>query len=266
MTVLRNLSARSRLPRAARPVEYPVSDGKPMAETDWHWDDMVDVAHMLKARYRDAPDACVASNMFVYYVEGDPKKVFAPDVYVVFGAPKRKRRMYKLWEEGVPPAVVFEMTSRKTRREDIGSTQDVCARLGVDEYFLHDPEHDYLRPPLQGFRLDRASGAYHPMAPDTGGGLVSERLGLRLWDDGGVLALADRTTQERLLRPSELAELRRALTRDERMAQRRAGRERAARLAAEARALDERAAREVAEADLARLRAEVERLRGAGGG
>jgi Uma2 family endonuclease len=182
-------------------IEYPESDGQPMAETDLHWQEMVDLALMLKERYRDVPDAYVASNLFVYYHEGDPRAVMAPDVFVAFGAAKGLRWTYKVWKEGVVPAVVIEATSRKTRREDLRDKKDTCARLGVSEYWLYDPYGEYLHPALQGFRL--VAGEYVALPPDATGALPSAALGLTLHLAAGLLVLTDVDTGERLARPQE---------------------------------------------------------------
>lgn len=61
-------------------------------------------------------------------------------MFVVFGVPKRQRRVYKLWEEGARPAFVLELSSRGTWVEDAGNKKALCARFGVQEYFLFDPE------------------------------------------------------------------------------------------------------------------------------
>lgn len=51
--------------------------------------------------------------------------------------------IYKLWEEGGRvPVFVMEVSSRKTWLEDIGNKKALCARLGVADYFLFDPEED----------------------------------------------------------------------------------------------------------------------------
>src|SRR3712207_4357261 len=99
-------------PVAAR-LEYPESDGEPVAETDLHIDELLNLRDTLKDHYRDAPDVYVAGNLFIYYEEGNPAARFALDVFVVFGVPKRRRRTYRLWEEGRAPAVVFEFSSRQ---------------------------------------------------------------------------------------------------------------------------------------------------------
>jgi Uma2 family endonuclease len=59
----------------------------------------------------------------------------------------------KLWEEQQVPAFVLEVTSGASRIEDKGPKKGLCAELGVREYFMFDPEADYLKPPLQGYRL-----------------------------------------------------------------------------------------------------------------
>ena len=125
----------------------------------------------------------------MYYVEGDPKKCFTPDTFVAFGVRSGRRRIWKVWEEGKGPDVVVEITSRETSSEDLGSKQALCARLGVTEYWLYDPESDYLDPALQGYRL--IDGAYKPIPPDIRGGYVSEVLGLRMKLVDGLIALFD---------------------------------------------------------------------------
>src|SRR5512136_2989341 len=185
--------AGSRVPAS---VDYPESDGSLIAESDWHRDELFDLIFRLKTRYADSPDVYVSGHMFVYYEEGKPASVFAPDVMVVFGVPKTPRRVYKLWEEIKAPSVVFEVSSRKTWIEDRGSKRTLCARLGVAEYYLWDPRYEYLTPPLQGYRL--VGGSYGALCPDADGCLVSATLGLRLCAEGNRLELYDRESGRRL--------------------------------------------------------------------
>ena len=104
---------------AAADVCYPESDGQPVAETDVHRTLMFELIGMLQTFFRADPHVYISGNLFVYYQEGDPRQVVAPDVFVVQGVRNQPRRIYKLWEEGEAPAVVFELTSRSTRREDL---------------------------------------------------------------------------------------------------------------------------------------------------
>lgn len=183
------------------PVDYPESDGEPMAETDLHRDEMVALIEGLKGRYEARSDVYVAGNLFFYYEEGNPRAVFAPDTMVVFGVEKRQRRTYKLWEESRVPDFVLEVSSRKTATEDEGNKMVLCRRLGVREYFLFDPEGDYLEPRLQGYRL--VAGHYRPIVTADQGSVASQTLGLRFEVEGTSLRAFDATTGEPLLRPEE---------------------------------------------------------------
>lgn len=193
-------------------IEYPESDGEPIGETETHVNHLLDfLLHPLKERYRDRPDVYVVGNMFLYYEEGNPTAVVAPDAYVVFGVPKVVRRTYKLWEEGKAPDVIFELTSKKTYRADLTDKRFLYEELGVKEYFLFDPLHEYLRPPLQGFRL--VDDYYMPLLPQQitpdQWELESEQLGLILRTVDDNLRFFDPIAEQYLLIRSEEGEVRR---------------------------------------------------------
>jgi Uma2 family endonuclease len=226
-------------------IVYPESDGKPMAETDVHIDALIYLREALKDYFRKMPQVYVAGNMLLYYEEGDPTACVAPDVFVVQGVGKHKRRTYKLWEEGVTPSVVFEITSRGSRLEDLGMKRALYAMLRVEEYFLYDPLGEYLEPSLQGYRLQ--GGDYERMCPEGDRGLISQVLGVDVRVEQGRLRVVDPATGDRLMTPAEAQEARR-------VAETRAVQEAAVRQEAEARAAQ-------AEAELERLRAELARLR-----
>ncbi len=109
----------------------------------------------------------MAGNLFFYFVREDPRSVVAPDVFLVRGVPKARRRIYKLWEEGRVPSLVIEVTSESTSGEDLSKKKRLYEQLGVEEYFLHDPLGEYLSPQLQGHRLSR--GRYEPLSPASDG-------------------------------------------------------------------------------------------------
>jgi len=215
-------------------LEYPSRDGRPLGETDTHRDEIIAAIESLKGRYADRDDVYVAGDLLLYYEQGNPKARFAPDVFVVFGVPKRRRRVYKLWEEGVPPAFVLEVRSKGTWLEDAGNKKALCARLGVEEYFQFDPEADYLDPPLQGFR--RVGSELRRIEPDENGVFECRTLGLTLRLEDLRLVLSDAQTGERLLRYEDLE---------------------AARRKAEAARQDADARARAAEDELTRLRAEL---------
>jgi len=224
-------------------VDYPDSDGKPMAETDVHIQQLIYLREALSDYFRDDPNVYVAGNLFVYYVEGDPSQVVAPDVFVVKGVPKGNRRFFQVWKEGKAPDVVFELTSKKTRYEDLGAKKGTYEVLGVQEYFIFDPLGEYLQPPLIAFRL--TPEGYRQVEGEP---LVSRVLGLELRVEGNFLRLVDPRTGEKLLTPLEAQEARRQAEEARRQAERRAA--------------EEAEARRRAEAELEQLRAELARLKG----
>ncbi len=192
--------------RPPPPVHYPDSDGEPMGESFLHIDVATDVRTVLLVHHADRADACVGGNNFVYYEEGNPRAVVVPDVFVVFGVPKRTdRRVFKVWEEGGRvPDFVLEVTSRKTRRNDEGEKKDLYERLGVTEYWQFDPTGDYLDPILKGRAL--ADGRYRELELERrDGGLcrLSEVLGLDLRLEAGRLRFFDPKRGEYLLTPEE---------------------------------------------------------------
>lgn len=205
-------------------IEYPESDGEPMAETEIHAELMIDLRFALKRHFRDDPNVYVGVNMLMYWVKGDRSKSKAPDVFVVFGVPKEpRRRTWKIWEEGKAPDMVIELSSRKTWREDMYEKWHLYSRLGVREYYLFDPLYEYLPDPLIAWRL--VDGQYiHSKIKK--GRVLSNALGLELLDTGETLRLVDPKTGKML--PTETEEI---------------------------------AAREAAEAEVKTLRAELARLK-----
>lgn len=189
-------------PARAKPVRYPERDGKPIAETQVHASEIIRLMQTLRDHYADRPDVYVWGDLLLYYEEGNPRASVAPDVFVAVGAAREPaRRIYKLWEEGVPPTLVVEVTSPSTRPVDLGRKRDLYARLGVAEYVLYDPLGEYLSPVVQGFALARDE--YHPMPRTRDGALVSRALGLRLLLVDGRLRLLDGETGAPLRSPEE---------------------------------------------------------------
>lgn len=195
-------------PKLATPeVHYPDSDGKPMAETDLHREVMTDLIQRLQARYAKRDDVYVTGNLLVYYVEGEPRVSLAPDCSVTFGVAPGPRRTYKVWEEGVFPTVVFEITSETTRREDMEHKFDIYEDIWkVKELFLFDPTEDYLDPSLVGYRLTR--GELKVIKP-ADGRVASKHLGITLERAGTRLVVRDVKTGAELPLP-ETPEARKA--------------------------------------------------------
>ncbi len=214
--------------RSAPTVAYPESDGKPMAETEAHRDLMIDFILILKDYFENQEDVCVSGNMLMYYEEGNPKKVVAPDVFVAFGVEKKQRRTYRTWEEGHTPDFVLEVASPSTFKKDIGQKKDIYASvLAVKEYYIYDPLGQIV-PSFIGYRL--IDGEYKEIAL-VDERLTSEVLGLELGEIEDKLRLYNPKSSQWLLTPAE--EIKKVRT---------------------------RAAN--AEAELAKALAEIERLRG----
>ena len=224
-------------------IYYPCSDGQPVAESDFQLRPLLYAMTTLHTHFQDRADVYVAGDMFIYYEEGNPEAVVAPDVFVVLGTVKRDRSSYMLWQEPKGPDFVLEITSRSTRTKDQGPKRGTYAFLGVREYFQYDPTHDYLVPALQGARL--VGGSYQAMLPTTlsDGTLVlhSDVLGLDLRLEDDTLRLYDPVTGQKLLSHAEITQARQAAEQ--------------ARQAAEQARREAEQARQAAEARIAELEA-----------
>ena len=212
---------------------YPSSDGKPMAETDWHRKLLMALIQIIDHHFREHDDVYVSGDLLIYYKMGDNTKSVAPDVFVVQGVAKKQRGTYLTWEESRTPDFVIELASPSTFRHDLTGKKDLYESvLKVKEYYIYDPLHQ-IQPHFIGFRL--VDGVYQEMA------FVNERLpssvlNLELGERDGILGIYDPTTKQWLAPPEERAEQ------------------------AEKRAEQEALARQRAEDELAKALATLERL------
>ena len=167
---------------APETIDYPDSDGLPMAESEFQFWPILYVGAALDCYFQTRDDVYVVGNLLLYYQEGDDKKSVSPDLMVVFGSPKHVRSSYRLWEEPKAPDFVLEVASESTYRSDRGEKRDIYAGMGVSEYWQCDPAGGYLDLPLLGFRLVEGRYAPIPVTPTEGGLLTgrSEVLGLEL--------------------------------------------------------------------------------------
>ena len=197
--------------------------------------------HWLAGR-PDAGSAWASSDINIYYAEGDPTVVVAPDVAVAFGvnvAALDGKGTYRVWEAGAPPVFVLEIASPRTVDVDLHIKPARYAELGVQEYWRLDPTGgELLQPPLQGEH--RRSGRWTPVAVTAGAdGTLrgrSDALGLDLCWVPPKLRLFDPATGSWLRDPDDLLE---------------------AGAAAEARAESAEARAAAAEAELAALRRQL---------
>ena len=183
-------------------IEYPESDGRPLGETDWHIEWTLRLRELLKYRYQ-GQSVYVASDLLVYYHEGVPQDYIVPDGFVVLDCSPHRRRTFQTWKEQRVPNVVFEFTSKSTCRSDEVFKPRVYAEIGVPEYFLYDPQDEYLNPCLQGYRL-AGEGTYVRIDSNGDGRLECQQRGLTLEIAADrALILRDTASGEALLTEAE---------------------------------------------------------------
>jgi len=239
---------------APLPFELVYSDGEPL-ESEWHTWQFPLLRELIRQAMaeRGRRDFFAGGNMFVYHSFEQARDVAkglpyfrGPDVFWVGGVESSHlRNAWVAWEEGGRlPDVIIELLSPSTAEIDRNEKKDLYARIfRTSEYFLYEPET--LK--LEGFRL--AGLSYRPLTPDASGRLWSEQLGVALGRWHGVYADQE-ADWVRLFRadgslvPTEAgAERERADTEQQRAE------------AEHQRAEAERQCADAAEAELARLRA-----------
>lgn len=146
-------------------IVYPDSDGEPMAEDEEQLYAMIDTISTLREWYADQEDVHVGGDLLIYYRMNDNETRVAPDVFVVFGSDKNRRRNWMVWREGKAPDFVMEMASGSTWRRDMREKRDIYAGMGVTEYWRFDPSGSYFTPPLIGEVLE--DGKYTEMPVTT---------------------------------------------------------------------------------------------------
>ena len=193
---------------APKEIYYPSSDGKPLADNTWQSRTMLAQYGMLYTRYVNDPNTFVAMALLLYYTEGEPVDVVAPDLFVSRGVPNRHRDWYKVWEEGKVPDFALEVSSEETAKDNLGRNMETYARIGIPEYCVYDPMGGLHFPRLQLFRLSEGEDrVYERMrwSEATNGSLAvpSEALGLELRFEDDRLRLWDPAAQEYLLEYAE---------------------------------------------------------------
>lgn len=120
---------------------YPDSDGKPMANNTEHLEWIAATKYGLEAIFADREDVVVAADLFWYPVKGKTHLAVAPDVMVILGRPKAKRKSYRQWnEDNIAPQVVFEFLSDSNTTAEMTAKAIFFERHGVQEYYVYDLE------------------------------------------------------------------------------------------------------------------------------
>jgi Uma2 family endonuclease len=137
----------------AEAIEYPSSDGKPMADNTKQARWMNTLYSGLSGWYSSWSKVFVATDLLWYFVRGDNTEGnrLAPDVFVAFGRPKGDRMCWLPWEEeGVTPQVVFEIVSPSNGPAELARKFILYEEHGVLEYYIFDPDTNDLQVYLRG--------------------------------------------------------------------------------------------------------------------
>ena len=182
-------------------VYYPMDDDEPLAESEHQLFPLTYAHAALRSWYEDDSTTWVGADMFLYYEEGIPSSVVAPDVFVVKRTHKRHlRNIFQTWVEGRVPELVLEVMSPTSVRRDTVTKYELYERLGVREYWLYDPtEEGVLEPRLRGYVL--VGGEYRPVEVREVDGMyvgVSDVLGLEFHATGEWFRFFDPVSGEYL--------------------------------------------------------------------
>jgi Uma2 family endonuclease len=220
--------------------------GDVVTQSEPHFDLMIVLADLLRRHYESREDVYVAGDMkMLWGIPGIPEP--SPDIAVIFGVRKKRdsrRSSFRCKREGTRPSLIIELVSSidsGTRNNDYKKKVEIYQRVGIPEYFIFDPPSEVTeeRLWLTGYRLD-AAGRYQEVDPDPQGRLfsVTTNLLFGVAEDGASPFVIDVAMGRTILTSSQLDK---------------------ARQDAEKQALLEREARKAAEAEIARLRAELDR-------
>lgn len=161
---------------------YPDSDGKPMAENTEQYRWIVLIKENLEILFANNNNILIVGDLLWYPVRSQLIAPTAPDVMVVFGRPKGKRRSYRQWQEdNISPQVVFEILSPSNDAKEMDRKLEFYDTYGVEEYYLYDPE---------SFQLDgwlRQNNHLNKLWQMDG--WVSPRLGIRFETRKGELVI-----------------------------------------------------------------------------
>ncbi len=135
-------------------IEYPSSDGEPMAESDFQYIPMTETVSALRNWFINRPDIYVAGDMLVYYRMNDNQVSLAPDVFAVIDASgNHPRDSWLVWREGKAPDFVMEIASPSAWKRDATEKREIYAAMGVTEYWRFDPTGECFSPALIAERL-----------------------------------------------------------------------------------------------------------------
>ena len=197
-------------------------DEEPMPESFPHSSKLGAFVEQVRTALEDVNDVVIGADVNLYHQQGVRSAVLAPDLMIIFHEQAERvlsGNSYYLWAWHTPPAFIMEFGSENTASRDLGVKRDTYARIGVHEYWMHDPH----TPPFYGFRLrgERlVNGAYEPIpmyvTEDGWRCAYSEALGYEICWTGTELRLRDPETGILVPTRRELQEQRRQLREQQR--------------------------------------------------
>ena len=153
-------------------VYYP--EGPHVPEGDLQMRRRIELAVALRSWVSEHhPGGWVCCDINIYYCEGDPSIVVAPDIAVAFGvdiAAVENKSTYKVWEAGAAPCFALEIASPNTYKVDLRAKPPKFADLGITEYWRFDPTGgDFLGTPLAGEHRRQGDWEPIPISSETPG-------------------------------------------------------------------------------------------------
>jgi Uma2 family endonuclease len=182
--------------------------GDHVTQNSWHILTAHKLLGLLSSRYKSSPDVLVTCDLQIFW--GIPGlKNPSPDLAIIPGVRERDRfrRSFQVMRERAKPVLVVELVSDEPEHKsaDHDKKVKIYQRAGVPEYVIADPPYTPGGCRLTGYRLNKA-GRYTPIPPDSQGRILSMTTGLWFAPAGDTIDLIDAETGERLLTDSEALE------------------------------------------------------------
>ncbi|MEH1823796.1 Uma2 family endonuclease [Nostoc sp.] len=132
--------------RSDADLDFPDSDGKPMADNTEQFRWIVLIKENLEILFANEPNVFVAGDLLWFPVKSRLISPVAPDAMVVFGRPKGRRGSYKQWQEdNIAPQVVWEILSPSNNANEMERKLEFYQTYGVEEYYQYDPDRYELK-------------------------------------------------------------------------------------------------------------------------
>ncbi len=148
-----------RLPLTLEDVLHP-REGDVHMLGDPHTDDCTYFRVVLKSRYANQRSVAILSDCGIYW-DLPGMRHHSPDLAVIFGVKRRKAwETFHVAREGVRPSLILEVTSPRTRVNDVRTKVVQYAKVGVPYYVIADQRKGNGRRRLELISYRLESGLY----------------------------------------------------------------------------------------------------------